>query len=82
MAGATRRVAKAIEGLKYRNANICLYDELGNMGSLSEAAMYCPKELSTLTRNFWNSFNDLQGVLERQGLNEEDKSWFVKSVGF
>lgn len=82
LAGATRRVAKAIEGLKYRNANICLYDELGNMGSLSEAAMYCPKELSTLTRNFWNSFNDLQGVLERQGLNEEDKSWFVKSVGF
>lgn len=81
LVGASKRIARAIEGLKYRDANICLFDELGNMGSLSEAVMYQPEELHRLTEEFWKSFNDLNGVLERQGLNEDNKNWFLKNIG-
>ena len=79
--GATRRVAHAMEGLKYRDAGIIMKEEFGKMGSLSEAVIYTPGRMPELVGEFWKSYRDLRGVLQRQGLNEDNTEWFLKSVG-
>ena len=78
--GATKRIAKSMEQLKYRDAYICLKEELGKMGSLNEAIIYAPAELPALVTEFWKSYNDLPEVLKRQGLNENNSKWFLQSI--
>lgn len=80
--GATRRMARAMEGLKYRDAGIIFKEEFGRMGSLSEAVMYMPGEMPRRVGEFWTSFRNLPQVLQRQGLNEEHTKWFLKSVNW
>lgn len=82
LSGIVRRMAKTLEDLKYRDSYICLKEELGKMGSLSEAVMYCPQALDSLVADFWDRWSDLPQVLLRQGLKSEDRSWFLKSVGY
>ena len=78
--GATRRMARAMEGLKYRDAGIIFKEEFGRMGSLSEAVMYAPGQMPERVGEFWTGFRNLPQVLQRQGLNEEHTKWFLKSV--
>lgn len=78
--GATRRVARAMEELKYRDAGICFKEEFGKMGSLGEAVLYAPERLPELVPVFWKSYLDLPGVLKRQGLNEDNTRWFLNAV--
>ena len=78
--GATRRMARAMEGLKYRDAGIIFKEEFGRMGSLSEAVMYAPGQMPERVSEFWTGFRNLPQVLQRQGLNEEHTKWFLKSV--
>jgi len=80
--GASGRVAKAMEQLKYRNSYIVFKEELGKMGSLSEAVAYTPAEMPALIANFWESYNDLPSVLKRQGLKNEQAEWFLQSIGW
>ena len=37
--GVSRRIAKSMEQLKYRDSYICFKEEFGKMGSLSEAVI-------------------------------------------
>ena len=78
--GATSRMARAMEGLKYRDAGIILKEEFGRMGSRSEAVMYAPGQMPERVSEFWTGFRNLPQVLQRQGLNEEHTKWFLKSV--
>lgn len=78
--GASRRIAKSMEQLKYRNSYIVFKEEFGRMGSLSEAIMYVPSEMSVLIDGFWKSYHELPSVLERQGLKSEEATWFLQSV--
>ena len=80
--GATRRMARAMEGLKYRDAGIIFKEEFGRMGSLSEAVMYMPGEMPRRVGEFWTSFRNLPQVLQCQGLNEEHTKWFLRSVNW
>lgn len=80
--GASRRVARSMEQLKYRQSYIVFKEELGKMGSLNEAVMYAPSELPALVAGFWKSYHELPSVLERQGLKSEQAAWFLQSVGW
>lgn len=80
--GATRRMARAMEGLKYRDAGIVMKEEFGRMGSLSEAVIYAPEQMPERVDEFWHSYRDLPGVLQRQGLNEDNLKWFLKAVNW
>ena len=80
--GASRKMSDAIEGLKYRNANICLNEELGKMGSICEAVTYHPELLQEWCTSFWKSYNELPEVLRRQGLNEKDMEWLLMTVNW
>lgn len=78
--GASRRMAKSMEQLKYRNSYIVFKEELGKMGSLNEAVMYAPLEMPALIDGFWKSYHELPSVLEHQGLKSEQATWFLQSV--
>lgn len=78
--GASRRIAKSMEQLKYRNSYIVFKEELGKMGSLNEAVMYAPSEMPALIDGFWKSYHELPSVLERQGLKSELATWFLQSI--
>ena len=78
--GASRRIAKSIEQLKYRNSYIVFKEEFGKMGSLSEAVTYAPSEMPALIADFWKSYNELPAVLERQGMKSDLATWFLQSV--
>ena len=69
-----------MEQLKYRDSYICFKEEFGKMGSLSEAVIYAPEKISSLVSDFWKSYTDLPEVLKRQGLNDENKAWFLQSI--
>ena len=75
--GVSRRIAKSMEQLKYRDSYICFKEEFGKMGSLSEAVIYAPEKISS---DFCKSYTDLPEVLKRQGLNDENKAWFLQSI--
>lgn len=78
--GASRRIAKSMEQLKYRNSYIVFKEEFGKMGSLSEAVTYAPSEMPALIADFWESYNELPAVLERQGMKSDLVTWFLQSV--
>ena len=78
--GASRRIAKSMEQLKYRNSYIVFKEEFGKMGSLNEAVMYAPSEMPALIGGFWKSYHELPSVLERQGLKSEQATWFLQSI--
>ena len=78
--GASRRIAKSMEQLKYRNSYIVFKEEFGKMGSLSEAVTYAPSEMPALIADFWKSYNELPAVLERQGMKSDLATWFLQSV--
>ena len=78
--GASRRIAKSMEQLKYRNSYIVFKEEFGKMGSLSEAVTYAPSEMPALIADFWKSYNELPAVLERQGIKSDLATWFLQSV--
>lgn len=78
--GASRRIAKSMEQLKYRNSYIVFKEEFGKMGSLSEAVTYAPSEMPALIADFWKSYNELPAVLERQGMKSDFATWFLQSV--
>ena len=80
--GVSRRVARSMEALKYRDAGICFKEEFGRMGSLAEAVTYAPASLSQAVAGFWKSYRELPEVLKRQGLNEDNTRWFLQSVGW
>ena len=50
------------------------------MGSLSEAVTYAPEKISSLVSEFWKSYGELSEVLKRQGLNDDNRAWFLQSV--
>ena len=78
--GASRRIAKSMEQLKYRNSYIVFKEEFGKMGSLSEAVTYAPSEMPALIADFWKSYNELPAVLARQGMKSALATWFLQSV--
>ena len=80
--GKSKRVAKTIERLKYKDPGIVLIDELGKMGSVKEAILYFPKNVNELVNEFNKSYNDLPEILKKQRLNDERIQWFLNDIGW
>lgn len=80
--GAARKMSDALEGLKYRDAYICLNEELGKMGSICEAVTYHPELLAEWCTSFWKSYSELPEVLHRQRLKEKDIDWLLRTINW
>lgn len=82
IAGKSKRIAKTIEQLKYKDPGIVLIDELGKMGSIKEALLYSPKNVNELVNQFNKSYSELPEILKKQRLDNERIQWFLKSIGW
>ena len=78
--GVSKRIAQSMEQLKYRDSYICFKEEFGKMGSLRESVTYAPGKIFSLVSEFWKSYGELPEVLQRQGLNDDNKTWFLQSI--
>ena len=56
-------------------------DEFGPMGVVGEAVQYAPERIPELVGAFRKAWDDLPGVLERQGLSQEEAAWFLTKIG-
>lgn len=82
MIGKSRRIAKVIEGLKYKDAGIILTDDLGRMGSICQAVEYHPENAVALAAEFEKNYEQLPEILKAQKLDEEKIKWFLQAVGW
>ena len=80
--GIQRRFAKAVEGLKYRDAYLDMKEQFSKMGSLSEAVTYSPDKINEIVSEFHNSLNRMPEILKEQGLNDDNKDWFLKQINW
>ena len=88
ISAAARRMARTMEEFKYHAARkpweqswcYTYTDEFGPMGSLAEAVEYAPERIPELVGNFRKAYADLPAVLERQGMNAEERAWLLKAV--
>ena len=86
---AARRMARAMEEFKYHAARkpweqswrYTYTDEFGPMGSIAEAVEYAPERIPQLIGEFRKAYDDLPGVLRRQGLSQEESEWFFTKIG-
>ena len=84
-----RRMARAMEEFKYHAARkpweqswrYTYTDEFGPMGSIAEAVEYAPERIPQLIGEFRKAYDDLPGVLRRQGLSQEESEWFFTKIG-
>lgn len=87
---AARRMARAMEEFKYHAARkpweqswcYTYTDEFGPMGSIAEAVEYAPERIPQLIGDFRKAYDDLPGVLRRQGLSQEESEWFLNQIAY
>lgn len=87
---AARRMARAMEEFKYHTARkpweqswrYTYTDEFGPMGSIAEAVEYAPERIPQLIGEFRKAYDDLPGVLRRQGLSQEEIEWFLNRIAY
>ena len=87
---AARRMARAMEEFKYHAARkpweqswrYTYTDEFGHMGSIAEAVEYAPERIPQLIGEFRKAYDDLPGVLRRQGLSQEESEWFLNQIAY
>ena len=87
---AARRMARAMEEFKYHAARkpweqswrYTYTDEFGPMGSIAEAVEYAPERIPQLVGEFRKAYDDLPGVLRRQGLSQEESEWFLNQIAY
>ncbi len=77
--GRTRRVADAVEYIKFHGCDTHA-DELATLGTTRENATYHPENLTQITERFNTLYNDLPGVLKRQGMNSQTANTFIGRV--
>ena len=87
---AARRMARAMEEFKDHAARkpweqswrYTYTDEFGPMGSIAEAVEYAPERIPQLIGEFRKAYDDLPGVLRRQGLSQEESEWFLNQIAY
>lgn len=80
--GTQRRFAKAVKELKYRDAHLDMKERFSKMGSLSESVTYNPDNIDEIVSEFLNSLSRMPDILKEQGLNDENKDWFLKRINW
>ena len=80
--GMARRVANAMTKMKLRDAGINFIDGLGQMGSISQALEYAPERFEELLKEFYDNYEKLPQLLEKQQMKDKDKEWFLQEILF
>ncbi|MCM1052187.1 MAG: glycoside hydrolase family 31 protein [Paenibacillus sp.] len=79
--GKSRRMGKAVNRIKFQGYDTHK-DGLASLGSINEAVTYNPARLDELVGMFKREFNDLPGVLSREGVDDEMADRFLKLVNW
>ncbi len=80
--GASRRIAKTIESLKFRTGADPV-DALAELGSINEAVIYSPEKAKELADKFMENYRKLPEILKTQPrINEADIEWFLQNCGW
>ncbi len=80
--GASRRIGKTIEALKFRTG-LDPVDALAKLGSINEAALYAPADAKKLAEEFMENYAKLPEILKSQnGIKEADIEWFLENCGW
>lgn len=83
LAGTSKRIAKAMEKLKYRNSYIVFQPDFCKLGSIQESIGYTPEKLDELSAEFWKNYNNLPAMLKDvQKLNEDEVKWFLQLIKY
>ena len=83
LSGAAKRVAKAMEKLKYHNSYIVFQPDFCKLGSIKEAIRYTPENLDDLSAEFWKNYKNLPVLLKDvQKLNEDEVKWFLQLIKY
>ncbi len=77
--GRSHRLANAVEFIKFNGCDTH-GDELASLGTICQAATYHPESLTAIIHKFNNLYNDLPGVLQRQGMSDEVARRFLRKV--
>lgn len=68
--------------MKYRDAHLDMKERFSKMGSLSESVTYNPDNIDEIVSEFLNSLSRMPDILKEQGLNDENKDWFLKRINW
>ncbi len=80
--GASRRIAKTIEALKFRTGADPI-DALAELGSINEAVIYSQDQARELANRFMENYKKLPEILKTQPrINETDIEWFLHHCGW
>ncbi len=80
--GASRRIARTIEALKFRTGADPV-DALAELGSVNEAALYEPENAKKFAERFMESYSRLPEILKAQPvIKENDIEWFLQHCGW
>lgn len=83
LCGAAKRVAAAMENMKYRNSYIVFHPDFCKLGSIKESIRYNTSKINDLVSEFWENYNKLPLLLkEVQKLKEDDAKWFLHQIKF
>lgn len=59
-----------------------LHRRVRTHGSIAEAVEYAPERIPQLIGEFRKAYDDLPGVLRRQGLSQEESEWFLNQIAY
>ena len=87
---AARRMARAMEEFKYHAARkpweqswrYTDSDDFGPLRSIADAGEYAPEPIPQVSGEFRKAYDDLPGVLRRQGLSQEESEWFLNQIAY
>lgn len=80
LVGQFRRMKNAMTQMKYRDAGINFCEGLGEMGSICEALHYYPEQFALRIKKFQENYSLLPELLDKQGMNAENKQIFMNNV--
>lgn len=79
--GASRRMARSIEALKYRTGADPV-DDLAMLGTINEAVIYAPEKARELAEAFIKNYARLTEILRKQPrISQSDIEWFIQHCG-
>ena len=83
LVGTAKRIAKAMEKLKYRNSYVVFQPDFCKLGSIKETIGYAPERLGELSAEFWENYNNLPTLLKDvQKMNEDEIKWFLQLIKY
>ena len=78
--GISHRLVKALSVVKYNKARITFKREFTLLGSLASAMYYARGEQPAIVEQFIDNYNNMDDVIKKQKLTDEQKSLFLNQI--